>query len=126
MEYAELTGEIIGAAYAVYNEMGFGFAESVYESCWMIELKDRGIVAVAQAPVEVFYRRQQVGLFVADIIVNDIVIVELKSVRQLAKAHEVQVVNYLVATRRPVGLLINFGQEGVEFKRKVRDLAPRQ
>jgi GxxExxY protein len=122
MEHSELTEEIIGAAYAVYNEMGFGFLESVYESCMVIALTERGLLAQVQQPIEVRFRGQPVGHFDADILVNDVVIVELKSVRQLIEAHEVQLVNYLVATRRPIGLLINFGPQGIEVKRKVREL----
>ncbi len=122
MQYEALTKDIIGAAYAVYNEMGFGFLESVYESCLVIELIDRGLIAEVQKPIEVCYRGQVVGYFDADVLVNDLIIVELKSVRQLIEAHEVQLVNYLTATGKPVGLLINFGPDGVNVKRKVREL----
>src|SRR5205085_5573321 len=97
MEYEALTKEIIGAAYAVYNEMGFGFLESVYESCMVVEMTSKGLSAEVQKPIEVLYRGQPVGYFVADLIVEDLVIVELKSVRQLIEAHEVQLVNYLTA-----------------------------
>jgi GxxExxY protein len=124
MELEELTREIIGAAYAVYNEMGFGFLESIYESCMIIELTERGLIAESQQPIKVYFRGVVVGNFEADLLVNDLVIVELKSVRQLIEAHEVQLVNYLVATHKPVGLLINFGSGGVEVKRKVRELKP--
>jgi GxxExxY protein len=75
-----------------------------------------------QKAIQVFYDGELVGEFIADIIVNDTVILELKAVKQLAKAHEVQIVNYLVATRKPVGLLINFGEDKVEVKRKLREL----
>jgi GxxExxY protein len=122
VDHAELTREIIGAAYAVFNEMGFGFAESVYESCMVVELQRRGSVVQAQSPIEVYFRGEPVGLFMADLVVDDTVIVELKSVRQLIDAHEVQLVNYLTATGKPVGLHINFGAEGVEVRRKVREL----
>jgi len=125
MQYEALTKEIIGVAYAVYNEMGFGFLESVYESCMIVEMTSRGLFAEAQKPIEVFYRGHAVGYFVADLIVEDLVIVELKSVRQLIEAHEVQLVNYLTATGKPVGLLINFAATGVEIKRKVRELPAR-
>jgi GxxExxY protein len=124
MELERLTKEIIGAAYAVYNEMGFGFLESVYESCMIVELTERGLIAEAQKAIRVYYRGKVVGHFEADLIVNDLVIVELKSVRQLIEVHEVQLVNYLIATHKPVGLLINFGSSGVEVKRKVRELHP--
>jgi GxxExxY protein len=122
MQYETLTKEIIGAAHAVYNEMGFGFLESVYESCMIVEMTSRGLFAEAQKPIEVFYRGHPLGYFVADLIVDDLVIVELKSMRQLIEAHEVQLVNYLTATGKPVGLLINFAANGVEIKRKVREL----
>jgi GxxExxY protein len=122
MQYEELTQKIIGAAYRVYNRMGFGFLESVYENCLMIELAKDGLRAEAQKPIIVKYDDQVVGDFKSDILVEDTVIVELKSVRQSTQAHEVQLVNYLVATGKPVGLLLNFGEQKVEVKRKVRDL----
>jgi GxxExxY protein len=91
----------------------------------VVELTKRGLVAEVQKPIDVYYRGQLVGYFQADLLVNDAVIVELKSVRQLIEAHEVQTVNYLAATGKPVGLLINFGNDGVTVKRKVRDLPVR-
>lgn len=122
MEYEELTRRVIGCAYAVYNRMGFGFMESVYEKCLLIELARAGIPAVAQVPILVEYEGHPVGEFVADILVDDAVIVEVKSVRALTEAHEVQLVNYLVATGKPVGLLLNFGPDKVHVKRKLREL----
>ena len=122
MEYKDGTERIIGAAYRVHNKMGFGYLESVYENCLMIELRKAGLSAQAQTGITVHYDGQVVGEFVADIVVQDTVIVELKSVRRLAKAHEVQLVNYLVATGKPVGLLINFGPGKVEVKRRLREL----
>ena len=121
MKYRELTEKIIGCAYRVYNRMGYGFLESVYEKCLLIELLKAGLSAVSQKPITVFYYDEVVGEFVADIIVEDTIILELKSVRQIIQAHEVQLVNYLVATEKPVGLIINFGERKVEIKRKVRD-----
>ena len=122
MEYEELTRKIIAAAYDVYNRMGFGFLESVYEKCLLIELGKAGLRAESQKPIIVKYENEVVGEFKADIIVEDTVIVELKSVKQIVLAHEVQLVNYLVATGKPVGLILNFGEEKVEVKRKVKDL----
>lgn len=122
MKHKALTEKIIGCAYRVYSTMGFGFLESVYEKCMLIELEKVGLKAQAQHPITVFYEGEIVGQFIADIIVEDSVIVELKSVRQLAVAHEVQLVNYLTATQKDVGLLINFGESRVEVKRKVRQL----
>ena len=121
-EYEELTRRVIGCAYAVYNRMGLGYLESVYEKCLLIELARAGIRAAWQVPIVVRYEGQVVGEFVADILVEDVVIVELKSVRTLSEIHEVQLVNYLVATGKPVGLLVNFGPDTVQVKRKLREL----
>ena len=121
MEYQEVTETIIGCAYRVYNKMGFGFVESVYEKCLLIELRKAGLNTESQKPITVYYESAIVGEFVADII-NDAIILELKSVRRIIKAHEVQLVNYLVATGKPVGLILNFGEKKVEIKRKVKDL----
>jgi GxxExxY protein len=122
MEYKELTEKIIGCAYRVYNKMGFGYLESVYEKCMLIELRKADFDIESQKPIKVQYDGEVVGDFIADILVNDTVILELKSVRKLVEAHEVQLVNYLVATGKPVGLLINFGETKVAVKRKVKDL----
>ena len=122
MEYKNVTETIIGCAYRVYNKMGFGFLESVYEKCLLIELHKAGMDAEPQKPIVVYYDNEIVGEFVADIIVNDTIILELKSVRRVVKAHEVQLVNYLVATGKPIGLILNFGESKVEIKRKIKDL----
>ena len=96
--------------------------EAVYERCLMIELRKAGLEAEAQAPIEVRYEGEIVGEYVADIVVENKIIIELKSVRNLILAHEIQLVNYLVATGKPVGLLLNFGEGKVEVKRKVKIL----
>ena len=122
MQHKELTEKIIAAAYHVYNKMGFGFLESVYEKCLLIELGKSGLKAESQKHIIVEYENEVVGEFKADVIVENTVILELKSVRQITLAHEVQSVNYLVATGKPVGLILNFGEQKVEVKRKVKDL----
>jgi len=122
MKYAEITERIIGCAYKVYNRMGHGYLESVYKKCLLIELRKIGYRAETEKPITVCYEGEVVGEFQADILLDDTIIVELKSVRQLAKAHEVQLVNYLVATGKDVGLLLNFSEKGVEIRRKVRNL----
>ena len=122
MEHKELTEAIIGCAYRVYNKMGFGFLESVYEKCLLIELRKAGLTAETQKPITVQYDGEVVGEFVADMIVEDTVIVELKSVRRIVVAHEIQVVNYLVATGKQIGLILNFAESKVEVKRKVKEL----
>ncbi|MBN1795885.1 MAG: GxxExxY protein [Sedimentisphaerales bacterium] len=122
MEYEEITEKIIGSAYQVYNKMGFGFLESVYEKCLMIELRKEGLRAEQQKSITVKYEEEIVGEFKADLLVEDEIIVELKSVRNLSTIHEAQLVNYLVATGKSLGLLINFNEKKVDVKRKVRDL----
>ena len=122
MDHRKLTEKIIGCAYRVYNQMGFGFLESVYEKCMLIELNKAGLNGDSQKPIKVYYDNEIVGDFVADILVNDTIILELKSVRRIVRAHEVQLVNYLVATKKSVGLLLNFGERKVDVKRKVRIL----
>jgi GxxExxY protein len=120
--YEELTEKIIGCAYRVYNKMGYGFLESVYEKCLLIELKKEGLQAESQKAIIVEYENEIVGHFTADILVEDTIILELKSVKQIIQAHEVQMVNYLVAIGKEVGLILNFGEQKVEVKRKIRDL----
>jgi len=122
MEHRELTEKIIGCAFKVFNKMGFGYLESVYEKCMMIELRKAGLRAENQKPITVYYDEEMVGDFVADIFVEDEIIVELKSVLNVSKKHEAQLVNYLVSTKKDVGLLINFAEEEVQVKRKIRFL----
>ncbi len=122
MEYRQITEEIIGSSYKVYNSLGFGFLEIVYENSLVIELKKSKLKVEQQKPIEVYYSGEIVGTYKADLIVNELIIVELKSVRNLVKEFEVQLVNYLTATMKPVGLLINFGPKRVEIKRKIREL----
>jgi GxxExxY protein len=122
MKYEDVTEQIIGCAYRIYNQMGFGFLESVYERCMMIELAKAGLCANTQKPITVHYDGEIVGEFVADLVVEEQIIVELKSVRRIIQAHEIQLVNYLVATQTDVGLILNFGERKVEVKRKLRTL----
>ncbi|RKX33740.1 MAG: GxxExxY protein [Verrucomicrobia bacterium] len=124
MEHGDLTEKIIGCAFRVYGTMGYGFLESVYEKSMIIELSALGLAVESQKPITVYYQDEVVGDFVADLLVEDAVVVELKSVRTLAQSHEVQLVNYLNATKLSVGLLLNFGEKKVEVKRKLRILLP--
>lgn len=123
MDKSDLTEKIIGCAFKVYNAMGFGYLESVYERCLLIELERAGLRSESQVPLQVRYEGEIVGDFVAAVVVDDEVVIELKSVRSLAPAHEVQLVNYLTAMEKDVGLLINFGEQKVDVRRKVRVLA---
>jgi len=122
MNHEELTEKIIGAAFKVYNTMGGGFLESVYEQCMLIELQKAGLTVETQRAIDVYYEDALVGEFVADLLVEDTVIVELKAVRQIATAHEIQLVNYLAATGKDIGLILNFGPTKVEVRRKLRNL----
>ncbi len=108
-EHTSLTQTIIGRFYEVYNELGFGFLESVYESALEIALKDAGLLCFRQVPIPVWYRGRQIGDFRADLLVESAVIVELKAVRAIDGSHEAQLLNYLRATHIEVGLLLNFG-----------------
>ena len=118
MKHQELTAQIIQCAYTVHNTLGFGFLDGVYQNALLIELGKNGLKAVKETPIKVSYNGQIVGDYVADILVEDKIILELKSVKELHPAHEAQLTNYLKATGLEVGLLINFG-ERVEIKRKV-------
>jgi GxxExxY protein len=109
--HSELTDKIIGCAYDVYNQLGFGFMEKIYENAMMIKLHQKGLEVVQQAPINVYFEDKLVGEYFADILVNSKVILEFKAVSSLSKAHEVQLVNYLKATGIKVGLLINFGEK---------------
>jgi GxxExxY protein len=116
----DLCGQVIGAAMKVHSALGPGFLESVYQNALIWELRKRGIKADAQRPISVYYDGQIVGAFTADLLVNDSLITELKASQSLAKPHEVQLVNYLVATGLDEGLLLNFGTERLEYKKKFR------
>ena len=121
MEHEEITHKIIGTAYKVYNQLGFGFLESVYHNAMLIELAKYDIKVESEKPLNVFYDDQVVGDFNADLFVENKVVVELKSRQNLAKGHEVQLVNYLNGLKKEIGHLINFGPSGVEIKRKYRN-----
>ena len=126
MEKEDLTHKVIGCAYQVYNKLGFGFLESVYRKAMVIEIEFSGLGVQQESPLKVLYRDQVVGDFFADLLVEDELIVELKSVERLGKVHEAQLVNYLVATGIEIGLLINFGPTGVDVKRKYRTAREKQ
>lgn len=117
-KHSDITELVIKAFYNVYNKLGYGFLEKVYENALVIECRKLGLTCHVQCPVEVFYDNTQVGLYIADMIVNGFVIVEIKAATAIAPEHEVQLINYLKATEIEVGLLLNFGKKP-EFKRKV-------
>lgn len=117
-EHVELTQTIIGCFYRVYNELGYGFLEKVYENALAISLRKAGLVVGQQTPIDVYFEEQIVGQYEADLVVNDAVILELKAARSIDPKHEAQLLNYLKATRYEVGLLLNFGYDKAELKRK--------
>ncbi len=124
-KHSELTEQIIGAFYAVYSTLGYGFLEDVYEKAMEMELKKRGLTPKTQKSIEVYYADQVIGQYYADIVVNDLVIIELKAAKYLVAEHEAQLLNYLKATPYEVGLLLNFGPKP-ETKRRSFDNARKE
>ncbi len=114
----KLTDRVINCFYKVYNTLGYGFLEKVYERALLIELTKIGLKVESQKPIKVQYDKQVIGDYYADIMVNDIVILELKAVEILCEQHELQLINYLKATDVEIGLLLNFGKKP-EVKRKI-------
>ena len=119
-QYEDLTHRIIEIFYKVYNALGYGFLEKVYENTLVIELHKAGLEALPQAPIRVHYDKQIVGEYFIDILVESCVVVEIKAAKKLSKDHEAQLLNYLKASEIEVGLLLNFGPKP-EIKRKVFD-----
>ena len=119
-KHSELTEQIVGAFYAVYSKLGYGFLEDVYVKALAIELKKRGLTPNTEQPIEVYYDDLIIGKYYADIVVNDLIILELKSAKILVVEHEAQLLNYLKATPYEVGLLLNFGPKP-ETKRRSFD-----
>jgi GxxExxY protein len=119
-----LTKKVIGEAMYVHRALGSGFLESIYHNALLLRLKKLGLKADSQKPLPVYFDGELIGEFLADIIVEDCLILELKAVSSLNSAHEVQLVNYLTATKIETGLLLNFGTKSLEFKRKSRTLSP--
>jgi GxxExxY protein len=117
---SELTGKVIGLAMKVHRTLGPGFLESVYKKALQFELVRAGLKAELEKPIQIRYESIVVGDYFSDLFVNDELIVEIKAIATLAPEHEVQVVNYLTATGKDVGLLLNFGARSLEFKKKFR------
>ena len=118
MIYEEKTKKIIQSFYHVYNTLGYGFLEKVYENSLMLELGKSGFECASQVPIKVYYDGFKVGDYYADIIVDNCIILELKAAEALCEEHEYQLINYLKATEIEVGLLLNFGKKP-QFKRKI-------
>ncbi len=118
MLHEEITSQIIKAFYKVNNVLGFGFLEKVYENAMKLELIKMGLKVERQKNILVYYESTEVGNYFADLLVNEVVIVELKAAESLCEEHEAQLINYLKATNIEVGLLLNFGKKA-EFRRKI-------
>lgn len=116
--HREISDKIIKAFYKVYNTLGYGFLEKVYEKAMMVELLEMGLQVQRQVPVRVFYKDELVGEYFADLLVEKLIIIELKAAENICEAHECQLINYLKATELEIGLLLNFGKKA-EFKRKI-------
>lgn len=116
--YQDKTEKILKCFYNVYNELGFGFLEKVYENALLIELREHGFFCERQKPINVFYKENQVGEYYADIMVDNCIILELKAAESLIREHELQLINYLRATNIELGLILNFGKKP-EFKRRI-------
>ena len=117
--YRDLSYEIVGMAMEIYNELGYGFLEKVYENALMIMFEEKNFKAEQQKDISVKFKGRIVGNYVADILVEDKIILELKSVSKLADIHKAQVSNYLKATGVKLGIILNFGSEKLEFQRVV-------
>ena len=126
MEDQELTERVIGCAMKVHSALGPGFLESVYQKALAHELSKAGLKVECERDIAVHYDGVVVGDFSADMLVEDRIILELKANQALAPANEVQLVNYLTATRIEIGLLLNFGAARLEFKRKTRTYRPKR
>jgi len=119
-KHKTLTAAIISIFYKVYNTLGYGFLEKVYENAMMYEFRKAEISAISQSPIKVIYENEVMGEYLADILVDDKVIVEIKAAKKLRPEHKAQLLNYLKATDKEVGLLLNFGPKP-EISRKVFD-----
>jgi len=119
-KHSELSDKIIKVFYDIHNELGYGFSEKIYQKAFGIALRQIGLKVDEQVPIKVYFRGQEIGEYFADMIVNDLILIELKSVRQIVEEHESQLLNYLKSTEIEVGYVMNFGKSA-EFKRKVLD-----
>lgn len=117
--YKDLTREIIGAAMEVHRTLGCGFLESVYEESLAVEFGLRGIQFERQKALDVFYKQEHVKQFVCDFLVDGVVMVELKAVKEITESQKAQVLNYLRATNLKLGLLLNFGASSLQYKRVI-------
>ena len=119
-KHSDLTGKVLGAFFQIHKEMGFGFSEKVYQAALAILLEELGMMVEQQKPIKVYFHNRVVGEYIADMVINDVILLELKAVEHLADVHSAQLLNYLKSTEIEVGLLLNFGPHA-EFRRKIYD-----
>lgn len=119
-KHSDLSDKIIKVFYEIHNELGYGFSERVYQKALGIALRQIGLKVEEQLPIKIYFRGQEIGEYFADMVVNDVILIELKTVSQIVEEHEAQLLNYLKSTKIEVGYVMNFGKSAV-FKRKVLD-----
>jgi GxxExxY protein len=117
--YKDLSYKIVGLAMQVHTELGFGFLEKVYENALMIMLNENGIAAAQQVPIRVHFHDKIVGEYIADIVVEDSIILELKALERISEIHKAQTLNYLKATNYRLAFLMNFGKSRLEYSRLI-------
>lgn len=116
--HKELTDKIIDAFFEVYSELGYGYLERVYQNSLFLELTNRGYQVEAQKEIRIFYKNREVGIYYADLVVEDLVILELKAADMISEAHDAQLINYLRGTDKEIGYVLNFGPKPA-FSRKI-------
>jgi len=119
-KHSDLTGKILGPFFQLHKEIGYGFSEKIYQAAFAILLEELGLIVEQQKPIKVFFHNKVVGEYVADMVVNGVVLLELKAIEKLVEVHSAQLLNYLKSTEIEVGLLLNFGPKA-EFRRKIYD-----
>lgn len=117
LPHHQLSSAILGSCFEIMNDLGVGFLESVYKNALFFALRAKGLLVENEKPFEVYFRRQRVGLYKADIVVENLIVVEIKCCKNLLPEHQAQVINYLAASNLPVGLLVNFNKKRLEYKR---------
>ena len=117
LPHSRLSAAVLSACFEVMNELGVGFLESVYKNALLVALREKGLFVETEKSFEVYFKKQKVGLYKADIVVENLLVVELKCCKSLLPKHQAQVINYLAASRLPIGLLVNFNSKKIDYKR---------
>jgi GxxExxY protein len=115
--HSDISENIIGCCFDIMKELGSGFLENVYKNALFIAMKEKGLNVLAEQSFEVLFRKRKIGKYIADLIVENLIVVELKCCKTLIPEHQAQLINYLKASQMPIGLLVNFGNQKLEYKR---------